>query len=51
MRTDIQTVKEEGFNGAQRKTMLDNLARFYKLHITGMGEIRSLEILHSYFNK
>ena len=48
---DIQTVKEEGFNGAQRKITLDNLARFYKLHVTGMGEIRSLEILHAYFIK
>jgi len=51
MRSDIQTVKDEGFNGSQRKTVLDNLARFYKLHVTGMGEIRSLEILHAYFIK
>jgi DNA repair protein RecO (recombination protein O) len=51
MCSDIQTVKEEEFNGAQRKITLDNLARFYKLHVTGMGEIRSLEILHDYFIK
>ena len=51
MRTDIQSVKEEGFNGTQRKITLDNLASFYKLHVTGMGEIRSLEILHSFFVK
>ena len=51
MRTDIQSVKEEGFNGSHRKITLDNLARFYKLHVTGMGEIRSLEILHAYFLK
>ena len=48
---DIQTVKEEEFYGEQRKITLDNLARFYKLHVTGMGEIRSLEILHAYFIK
>lgn len=51
MCSDIQTVKDEEFNGAQRKIMLDNLARFYKLHVTGMGEIRSLEILHAFFIK
>jgi DNA repair protein RecO (recombination protein O) len=50
MHSDLQSVKEEGFNGSQRKITLDNLARFYKLHVSGMGEIRSLEILHSYFH-
>jgi len=51
MRSDIQSVKEEGFNGSQRKLTLDNLARFYKFHVAGIGEIRSLEILHAYFIK
>ena len=51
MSADIRSVKEEGFNGAQRKATLDNLVRFYKSHVTGMGEIRSLEVLHSYFVK
>ena len=51
MCTDVQSVKEEGFNGIQRKITLDNLARFYRLHVTGMGEIRSLEILHAFFIK
>ena len=51
MRTDLQRVKEEVFNGSQRKIILDKLVRYYKLHVTGMGEIRSLEILHSYFVK
>ena len=51
MHSDLQSVKEQGFNGSQRKITLDNLARFYKLHVTGMGEIRSLEILHGYFHK
>ena len=51
MRSDLQRVKEEGFNGSQRKIILDKLVRYYKLHVTGMGEIRSLEILHSYFVK
>jgi DNA repair protein RecO (recombination protein O) len=51
MHSDLQSVKEEGFNSSHRKITLDNLARFYKLHVTGMGEIRSLEILHAYFLK
>ena len=51
MRSDLQRVKEEGFNGSQRKIILDKLVRYYKLHVTGMGEIRSLEILHSFFVK
>jgi len=49
--SDLQRVNEQGFNGAQRKITLDNLVRYYKLHVSGMGEIRSLEILHSYFVK
>jgi len=51
MRSDIQSVKLEGFNGSQRKLTLDNLVRFYKFHVTGMGDIRSLEILHASFLK
>ena len=51
MRCDLQSVKLEGFNGSQRKLTLDNLVRFYKFHVTGMGDIRSLEILHSSFLK
>jgi DNA repair protein RecO (recombination protein O) len=51
MSTDLQRVNQEGFNGAQRKTTLDNLIRYYKLHISGLGDIRSLEILHAYFVK
>ena len=51
MRSDLQSVKKEGFNGTQRKIILDNLVLFYKYHVTGMGEIRSLEILHSSFLK
>ena len=48
--TDIQSVNKEKFNGSQRKLTLDNLVRFYKLHVEGMGEIRSLEVLHDFFH-
>jgi DNA repair protein RecO (recombination protein O) len=51
MSSDLQSVKQEGFNGSQRKLVLDMLVKFYKLHVSGMGDIRSLEILHSFFLK
>jgi len=47
--SDLQEVKKYGFNGTQRKITLDNLIRYYKLHVSGMGDVRSLEILHAYF--
>ena len=49
MLADLQRVKNLGFNGAQRKITLDNLVRYYKMHVSGMGEVRSLEILHAFF--
>ena len=50
MSSEYQSVKNSDFNGSQRKLVLDNLVRFYKLHVAGMGEIRSLEVLHTYFH-
>ena len=51
MSSDLQVIKRVEFNGDQRKITLDNLLRYYKLHVSGMGEIRSLDILHFYFVK
>ena len=50
MLSEYQSVKDSDFNGLQRKLMLDNLVRFYKSHVAGLGEIRSLEVLHTYFH-
>ena len=50
MNSEYQSVKDSEFNGSQRKLVLDNLVRFYKLHVAGMGEIRSLEVLHTFFH-
>jgi DNA repair protein RecO (recombination protein O) len=47
---DIQTVSGEAFKSVQRKRTLNDLLRFYKLHVEGMGQIRSLEVLHDYFH-
>lgn len=51
MQSDLQSVKEAEYNGFQRKLILDNLVRFYKLHVVGLREIRSVEVLHTYFHK
>ncbi len=50
MSLDYQSVKEAWFNSAHRKAVLDNLVRYYKLHVEGMGDIRSLEVLHDFFH-
>ena len=47
---DMQSVKDSDFNGSQRKNMLNNLVRYFKFHVAGMGEIRSLEVLHTFFH-
>ena len=47
---DYQGIKESEFGSKQRKLVLDNLVRYYKLHVAGMGDIRSLEVLHDFFH-
>lgn len=37
-------------NSSQRKSVLDALVKYYKNHVPGMGEIRSLEVLHTFFH-
>ena len=50
MSSNYQSIKEDGLNSRQRKEMLEQLVRFYKMHVEGMGDIRSLEVLHSFFH-
>ena len=50
MSFDYQGIKDADFGSTQRKLVLDNLVRYYKLHIAGMGDIRSLEVLHDFFH-
>ena len=50
MALDFQPIKETEFNGSHRKTMLNNLVRYFKFHVAGMGDIRSLEVLHTFFH-
>jgi DNA repair protein RecO (recombination protein O) len=50
MSSDYQQIKGLGMNSTQRKKVLDNLIRYFKLHVEGIGEIRSLEVLHEFFH-
>jgi len=50
MLLDFQSIKKVDFNSTQRLTMLNNLIRYFKSHVEGMGDIRSLEVLHSFFH-
>ncbi len=47
---DYQGIKNSDFNSRQRKIVLDSLIKYYKLHVEGMGDIRSLEVLHDFFH-
>ncbi len=50
MSRNYQNPEDTGLNSRQRKNVLEGLIRFYKMHVDGMGEIRSLEVLHSFFH-
>ncbi len=50
MALDFQPIKETDFNSFHRKTMLNNLVRYFKFHVESMGDIRSLEVLHTFFH-
>jgi DNA repair protein RecO (recombination protein O) len=50
MALDFQPIKETDFNSSHRSTMLNNLVRYFKFHVESMGEIRSLEVLHTFFH-
>ncbi|MFH0756462.1 MAG: DNA repair protein RecO [Bacteroidota bacterium] len=48
--SDFKEAQHIGFNSFQRKNILDSLVRYYKNHVAGMGEIKSLEVLHDFFH-
>lgn len=50
MTLDFQPIKETDFNSSHRSTMLNNLVRYFKFHVESMGDIRSLEVLHTFFH-
>jgi DNA repair protein RecO (recombination protein O) len=50
LRSEITDNRDEGLHYEQRKAILDQLVKFYRFHVSGMGEIRSLEVLHAFFH-
>jgi DNA repair protein RecO (recombination protein O) len=48
--SDFKEVHGLRFNSSQRKTVLDQLVRYYKFHVAGLGDIRSLDVLHEFFH-
>ena len=50
MLSDYQQIRHMGMNSKQRKKVLDQLVRYYRLHVDGMGTIKSLEVLHDFFH-
>ena len=47
---EFRETRSIGMNSFQRKTILDCLVKYYKLHVAGMGDIRSLDVLHIFFH-
>jgi DNA repair protein RecO (recombination protein O) len=50
LKADFQISRKPGFSSSQRKSVLDQLIRYYKYHVEGMGDIRSLDVLHEFFH-
>jgi DNA repair protein RecO (recombination protein O) len=50
IKCDFQGSTTMGMNSTQRKNILDQLIRYYKNHVDGMGDVRSLEVLHDFFH-
>ncbi len=47
---DFQKVGAVDFNSDQRKKVLDQQVKYYRNHVEGLGEIKSLEVLHTLFH-
>ncbi len=47
---DYKDADTLGFNSSQRKMVLDQLIKYYRNHVEGLGEIRSLDVLHAFFH-
>ena len=48
--SEYRGVDDLKFNSVQRKMILDQLLRYYRNHVEGLGEIRSLDVLHDFFH-
>ena len=50
LNADFRSIEAWLTDGAARKQVLDALVKYYRLHVEGMGEVRSLEVLHAFFH-
>ncbi len=47
---DYKEAEALKFNSVQRKKMLDQQVKYYRNHVEGLVEIRSLDVLHAFFH-
>ena len=47
---DYKEIGRTKFNSEQRKKVLDQLVKYYRNQVEGLGEIRSLDVLHTFFH-
>ena len=47
--TSFNNLSDLSFSASQRRKMLNTLVAYYQLHLTGFGEIKSLEVLQQLF--
>ena len=50
IKLDYQSITDTELSSLHRKNLLNNLVRYYKFHVEGMGDIRSLAVLHDFFH-
>jgi len=47
---DYQEAIHTQYSSEQRKKVLDQVVKYYRNHVEGLGEIRSLDVLHTVFH-
>lgn len=50
MNISPQSLENVCLNGAQRSQFLDEIIKFYQIHLEGMGKIRSIDVLREVFS-
>jgi len=49
LRINYENMSAYRFSRDERKSLIENMIHYYRLHLSGFGEIRSLEVLHEVF--
>jgi len=50
MNISPQNLENVYLNGIQRSRFLDEIIKFYQIHLEGMGKIRSIDVLREVFS-